>query len=283
MTMKPCRRQPQDSSPCLRASARSVLTGRRPDVRRMGGVSVVWYGRNWRAAEDVRPYQAPRHDHTHGRARRPRRAAYAKTPTGTPRTRGRPRTSAPTRLRAMSAHMVGRDVPGAPRTRRRPRGRHGHAGGRGRPPLPRSRLLAGSRPCTLAKTDCGVARYSGRRSHIGLCQNCVCEASAFQRRTPTRRPRQARPSRVAHGRARRPRRAVYAKTPTGTPRTRGRPRTSAPTRKNASVYSVTGRRPFCVFCGKKRRADATERVPPVGKRKGLPEGGGLCPNGSGEG
>ena len=72
------------------------------------------------------------------------------------------------------------------------------------------RLLAGSRPCTLAKTDCGVARYSGRRSHIGLCQNCVCEASAFQRRTPTRRtrrsasltfpsgrPRQARPSRVA--------------------------------------------------------------------------------------
>ena len=201
MTMKPCRRQPQDSSPCLRASARSVLTGRRPDVQRMcgGGGGVVWYGRNWRAAEDVRPYQAPRHDHTHGRARRPRRAAYAKTPTGTPRTRGRPRTSAPT-------------TP--------------------------SRLLAGSRPCTLAKTDCGVARYSGRRSHIGLCQNCVCEASAFQRRTPTRRPRQARPSRVAHGRARRPRRAVYAKTPTGTPRTRGRPRTSAPTRKKR----------FCVFC-----------------------------------
>ena len=61
MTMKPCRRQPQDSSPCLRASARSVLTGRRPDVRRMGGEKgggVVWYGRNWRAAEDVRPYQA---------------------------------------------------------------------------------------------------------------------------------------------------------------------------------------------------------------------------------
>ena len=154
---------------------------------------------------------------------------------------GRPRTSAPTTLRAMSAHMVGRDVPGAPCTRRRPRGRDGHAGGRGRPPLPRSRLLAGSRPCTLAKTDCGVARYSGRRSHIGLCQNCVCEASAFQRRTPTRRPRQARPSRVAHGRARRPRRAVYAKTPAGTPRTRGRPRTAAPTTLRAMSAHMVGR------------------------------------------
>ena len=201
-----------------------------------GGVSVVWYGRNWRAAEDVRPYQAPRHDHTHGRARRPRRAAYAKTPTGTPRTRGRPRTSAPT-------------TP--------------------------SCLLAGSRPCTLAKTDCGVTRYSGRRSHIGLCQNCVCEASAFQRRTPTRRPRQARPSRVAHGRARRPRRAVYAKTPTGTPRTRGRPRTSAPTRKNASVYSVTGRRPFCVFCGKKGGRTRRSASLPWEKEKASRRGGGL--------
>ena len=63
--------------------------------------------------------------------------------------------------------------------------------------LPTTRGRANS--CTLAKTDCGVARYSGRRSHIGLCQNCVCEASAFQRRTPTRRPRQARPSRSHPG------------------------------------------------------------------------------------
>ena len=38
--------------------------------------------------------------------------------------------------------------------------------------------------CTLAKADCGVARYSGRRSPIGLCQNCACAASAFRRRTP---------------------------------------------------------------------------------------------------
>ena len=41
--------------------------------------------------------------------------------------------------------------------------------------------------CILAKTDCGVARYSGRRSHIGLCQTCACVASAFRRRTRTRR------------------------------------------------------------------------------------------------
>ena len=38
--------------------------------------------------------------------------------------------------------------------------------------------------CTLAKADCGVARYSGRRSPIGLCQNCACATSAFRRRTP---------------------------------------------------------------------------------------------------
>ena len=106
------------------------------------------------------------------------------------------------------------------------------------------RLLASSRPCTLAKTDCGVARYSGRRSHIGLCQNCVCEASAFQRRTPTRRPRQARPSRVAHGRARRPRRAVYAKTPAGTPRTRGRPRQARPSRVAQVGASLTASGPL---------------------------------------
>ena len=37
--------------------------------------------------------------------------------------------------------------------------------------------------CALAKTDCGVARYSGRRSPIGLCQG-ACAASAFRKRTP---------------------------------------------------------------------------------------------------
>ena len=48
------------------------------------------------------------------------------------------------------------------------------------PPARRPRRLP---PCNLAKTDCGVARYSGRRSHIGLCQIRVCAASAFPRRT----------------------------------------------------------------------------------------------------
>ena len=181
-----------------------------------------------------RPRQARPSRVAHGRARRPRRAVYAKAPAGTPRTRGRPRTSAPT-------------TP--------------------------SRLLAGSRPCTLAKTDCGVARYSGRRNHIGLCQNCVCEASAFQRRTPTRRPRQARPSRVAHGRARRPRRAVYAKAPTGTPRTRGRPRTSAPTTLHAMSAHMVGRDVPGAPCTRRRprgrhghAGGRDKRGPPVSHR-----------------
>ena len=156
--------------------------------------------RPWRrAAEDVRPYHAPRHVRAHGRARRPRRAVYAKAPAGTPRTRGRPRQARPSRVAQVGAALT----------------------------------------------------------------------------FPSGRPRQARPSRVAHGRARRPRRAVYAKTPTGTPRTRGRPRTSAPTRKKASVYSVTGRRPFCVFCGKKKEGGRDGARPSRGKTKRPPEGGGL--------
>ena len=52
--------------------------------------------------------------------------------------------------------------------------------GTSHPPTRRPRRLP---PCNLAKTDCGVARYSGRRSHIGLCQIRVCAASAFPRRT----------------------------------------------------------------------------------------------------
>ena len=94
-----------------------------------------------RAAEDVGPYHAPRHvrqrmprPHTHamrapGRARRPRRAAPTGRHRGRPRARGPPGTSAPTTPRAMSAHachvrtrtpcahLVGRDVLGAPRPR----------------------------------------------------------------------------------------------------------------------------------------------------------------------
>ena len=77
----------------------------------------------------------------------------------------------------------------------------GNPNGTFHPPTRRPRRLP---PCNLAKTDCGVARYSGRRSHIGLCQIRVCAASAFPRRTRQARPsrfhrrtRQARPSRIA--------------------------------------------------------------------------------------
>ena len=56
----------------------------------------------------------------------------------------------------------------------------GNPNGTFHPPTRRPRRLP---PCNLAKTDCGVARYSGRRSHIGLCQIRVCAASAFPRRT----------------------------------------------------------------------------------------------------
>ena len=113
-----------------------------------------------RAAEDVGPYHVsppsasratsapPYHVRTHGRARRPRRAAPTGTPTGTPRVHGPPGTSAPTMYRATqrpcpaprphpratSAPMVGRDVPGAPRPRERQRG---HPQARG--PRPRGR------------------------------------------------------------------------------------------------------------------------------------------------
>ncbi len=47
--------------------------------------------------------------------------------------------------------------------------------------------------CILAKTDCGVARYSGRRSHIGLCQICACGASAFQGGRDGARPSRIQP------------------------------------------------------------------------------------------
>ena len=65
---------------------------------------------------------------THGRARRPRRAAYTETPRGRHQARGPPGTSAPTTRHMVPARtthpMVGRDVLGAPRTRGRHRGRH---------------------------------------------------------------------------------------------------------------------------------------------------------------
>ena len=100
-----------------------------------------------RAAGDVGPYHAPHPARAPGRARRPRRAAHTGTTSWTPTGTRAAGTSAPTMPRILSAPLVGRDVPGAPRTRgrqrERPRGREGthrdtfgDAGRRGRRPLP---------------------------------------------------------------------------------------------------------------------------------------------------
>ena len=99
---------------------------------------------------------------------------------GRPRVRGPPGTSAPTTHRAMSvnaryartrtpcAHLVGRDVLGAPRPRDDIGDAHGHAGRRGRRPLPRSA------PCPHTRATSAHARHartwsgatsSARRAH----------------------------------------------------------------------------------------------------------------------
>ena len=104
-----------------------------------------------RVLRPVNPERVATRHGTHGRARRPRRAAPTGTTSGTTRVRGPPGTSAPTNrhthhahtmpapMRAMSTHhahampapctrtmipMVGRDVPGAPRPRGQHRERH---------------------------------------------------------------------------------------------------------------------------------------------------------------
>ena len=83
-----------------------------------------------------------------------------------------------------------RHAPRAARVLRVP----GHIGGH---PVAQERDLPTTRgradSCTLAKTDCGVARYSGRRSHIGLCQICACGASAFQGGRDGARPSRIQP------------------------------------------------------------------------------------------
>ena len=117
-------------------------------------------------AHGAGPYHAP-----HGRARRPRRAAYMETPTGTPSGARAAEDVGPYHAHMVPARstnpMVGRDVLGAPRTW----GRHGDA-----------------------------IRRAGRRG-----------------RRPLPRAHGAGPYHAPHGRARRPRRAAYMETPTGTP------------------------------------------------------------------
>ena len=116
-------------------------------------------------------------------------------------------------------HLVGRDVPGAPRQRNAPWGRrrerHGDAGRRGRRPL----------PC---------------------------------------------PTTVPPGRARRPRRAAPTErppgTPTGTPRVRGPPRTSAPTTRPCRPRLT----PPCASarCRARRRPAPPRRPRPWAARSG---------------
>ena len=76
---------------------------------------------------DTREHNVPRQPCYYGRARRPRRAAHTRTPAGT-RAAGDVGPYQGTREHkvphdANHVIMVGRDVPGAPRTRRRQRGR----------------------------------------------------------------------------------------------------------------------------------------------------------------
>ena len=191
---------------------------------------------------------------------------------GRPRVRGPPGTSAPTTHRAMSvnaryartrtpcAHLVGRDVLGAPRPRDDIGDAHGHAGRRGRRPLPRTaprphthtaRRTRTPRPHTHAMRVPGRARRprraapterprddignahgdSGRRGRRPLPRTAPCPHTHIARRTRTPCPHTH--AMRAPGPARRPRRAVAHGTSTGRhrgrPRARGPPGTSAPT------------------------------------------------------
>ena len=153
----------------------------------------------------------------HGRARRPRRAAPTGTTSGTPsgthtctraagdvgpyhaprpvrtRVRGPPGTSAPTMPHALSTPMVGRDVPGAPRTRERHRGR------------PRERTRVRGPPGTSAPTN----MHNAHHVHATCTMHTMSAPCTRHARTHVHAP-------WRHGRARRPRRAARTGTPTGT-------------------------------------------------------------------
>ena len=152
------------------------------------------------------------HHGTHGRARRPRRAAPTGTTSGTTRVRGPPGTSAPTNMHnAHHAHtsctpcprtmhtpcphpctrimapMVGRDVPGAPRTRGRHRGRHVYAGRR--PPQLRFRFRRHAFPLLAAAQSSRRGRRDEMRFH------CVIISKAIILKMPRLRVRQVKPGR----------------------------------------------------------------------------------------
>ncbi len=143
-----------------------------------------------RAAGDVGPYHAPRHVRT-----RTSRAAHARH----------------VRTRTPCAHLVGRDVLGAPRPRDNIRDAHVYAGRRGRRPLPCSTPRPSGRarrPRRAAPTERHRERHgrAGRRGRRPLPRSAPHPHTHIARRTRTPRPHTH--AMRAPGPARRPRRAV---------------------------------------------------------------------------
>ena len=183
-----------------------------------------------RAAGDVGPYHtAPGAgpSRAHGRARRPRRAAPTQTPSETPACTRAAGTSAPTTpppARVLRAPMVGRDVPGAPRQRKRHRKRpriRGPPGDVG-PYHVRTHGTCPYRAPMVGRDVPGAPRQ--RKRH---------RKRPRVRGPPGRRPLPRthtwrRPLPRAHGRARRPRRAAPTQTPSETPACTRAAWTSAP-------------------------------------------------------
>ena len=198
-------------------------------------------------------------------------------------------------------HLVGRDVPGAPRQRNAPRGRqrerHVYAGRRGRRPLPCPTTASpgrARRPRRAAPTERPPGRrrehpvYAGRRGRRPLpCPTTASPGRARRprRAAPTERPRGRQrerhgdagrrgrrplpcPTTASPGRARRPRRAAPTErplgTPTGTPRGRGPPRTSAPTTRPCRPRLT----PPCASarCRARRRPAPPRRIRPWAAR-----------------
>ena len=171
------------------------------------------------------------------------------TTSGTPTCTRAAGTSAPTTHRATSvnvryartrtpcAHLVGRDVLGAPRPRDDIGNAHVYAGRRGRRPLPRSTPHPhgrARRPRRAAPTGRHRERPRARGppGRRPLPRSAPCPHTRAARRTRTPRPHTH--AMRTPGPARRPRRDVAHGTPTGTPTGARAAGTSAPTTHRAT-------------------------------------------------
>ena len=136
------------------------------------------------------------------------------------------------------------------------------------PATPRHAPPHRSRPAILAKTDCGGTRYSKRRSPIGLCQICACEASAFRRRTRHELTSKIRSDLILEVRGLPFRRGI--RTTDGTDPRFARHRCTL-IHSHHLCKSVSGEARICDISGYAHRhtqsPDATERVPPVSSQK----------------